>query len=190
MNKESYRDSLTPDSSSSVINDNRLISSPTINPDDLFYPGTIHLTEYGSKIQKGLLHIQSLERDSDVNDPYVMSPEKREEELSEFFSTADSLGMTTQLDYWKGVVSPQFIKAIAKRNNEITENIITEDVNQHNLAVMDRSYPFIRYAKDRIGEIIQGTKKRIGVSYQIFPESQIPSVDNNSGVVKINQSGD
>ncbi len=186
MNKESYRDSLPPDSSPFTTNDNRLRSSPTFNPDDLFYPGTIHLTDFGSKIQKGLLHIQSLERNSDVNDPYVMSPEKQKEELSEFLSTADSLGMPTQLDYWRGVVSPQFTEAIEKRNNDIAANLITKDVNQHDRAVMDQSYPLIRY-KDRIGEIINEAKKRIKKKYQIFPN---PQVDNSAGVVKINQSGD
>lgn len=187
MNKESYQDSVTPNFSSDFgTNDNRLISSPTIDPDVLFYPRTLHLTEYGSQIQKGLMHIQSLERNSDVNDPYVMSPEKQEEEISEFLSTADSLSMPTQLDYWKKEVLSQFSKAVETRNNEIRANLITEDVNQNNQAVMNRFYPLIRYKK-RIGEIIKETKERIKMGHQIFPD---PQVDNSSGVVKINQSGD
>ncbi|GIV45012.1 MAG: hypothetical protein KatS3mg035_2135 [Bacteroidia bacterium] len=164
MNKESYPDSLIPDSSYiSTTHDNRLMSSPIINPDDLFYPGTVYLTEYGSSIQKGLLHIQSLERNSDVNDPFAMSTEKQENELSEFLATADSLGMPTQIDYWRGVVLPQFTEAIEKRNNEIAANLITE----HDQTVMDQSYPLIRY-KDSIGEIISDAKKRINMQYQIF----------------------
>jgi len=187
VNKESSPNSLTPDSYYiSTTHDNRLISSPKINPNDLFYPGTVHLTEYGSSIQKGLLYIQSLERNSDVDDPFAMSPEKQKEELSEFLSTAASLGMPTQLDYWKEVVSSQFIEAVELRNNEIKENFLSKDVNQSHPEVIDSPYPLIRY-KDRIGKIIKETKERIRMRYQIFPN---PQVDNSAGVVKINQSGD